>query len=27
VRALAYCTAGHELHHLAILKDKYRLAA
>jgi len=25
VRALAYCIAGHELHHLAILKDKYRL--
>ncbi|HME00197.1 MAG TPA: DinB family protein [Terriglobia bacterium] len=27
VRALAYCIAGHELHHLAILKDKYRLVA
>jgi len=27
VRALAYTIAGHELHHLAILKDKYRLAA
>jgi hypothetical protein len=23
VRALAYITAGHELHHLGILRDKY----
>jgi len=27
VRALAYCIAGHELHHIAILKDKYHLAS
>ena len=27
VRALAYTSAGHELHHLAILKDKYHLVA
>jgi len=26
VLALAYIIAGHELHHLAILKDRYRLA-
>jgi len=25
VRALAYCLAGHELHHMAILKEKYHL--
>jgi len=27
VRALAYISAGHELHHVAILKDKYHLGA
>jgi len=27
VRALAYTSAGHELHHLAILKDRYHLVA
>jgi hypothetical protein len=26
VRALAYTSAGHELHHVAILKDRYHLA-